>query len=243
MALDSKPSNPYSSRTMETITLTVTKRTAEENVKHLRKEGQIPGVIYGNKTPNTSIKCKMQDLRSTYKKAGESTLVEIHMDGQKVPSLIHAVTFQPLSGSFEHVDFYAVDMTKKVTTHVPIVFTGESPAVKDLGGILVEVNDHVTVTCLPKDLPHNLTVDISSLAAFRDTVTIAKLTIPEGVTIVEAPETVLITVQEPRKEEVAPTPAETEAAAAAAATTDGAAAPAAGAPAAGAAPAKEEKKK
>lgn len=229
---------------MDSISLTVAKRSTDEKVKHLRKAGQVPGVIYGNKMPNTSIKCSMKELRSVFIKAGESTLVEVEIDGQKVPSLIHAVSFEPVSGAFEHVDFYAVDMSKKVTTHVPVVLTGESPAVKDQGGVLVTVHSTITVTCLPKDLPHNITIDIGSLAAFRDSITVATIKAPAGVTIDDAPETVIVTVQEPRKEEeiapVAAVPAEGEAA-----TAEGAAPAegAAGAPAAGAAaPAKDAKK-
>ncbi len=228
------------------IPLSVATRDAKENVKSLRKAGHVPGVIYGNKTANQIIKCKTQDLHSVYLKAGGNTLVEIDMDGQKVPSLIHHISYEPVSGSYEHVDFYVVDMTKKVTTKVPVVFEGESPAVKGMGGILVTVHSTVTVTCLPKDIPHQFTVKLDTLANFRDSVTVASLAAPAGVTIDEAAETVIVTVQEPRAEEVAEvaaaTPAEGEAA------TPGTEA-AAAAPATGdkkddkGAPKKEEKKK
>jgi large subunit ribosomal protein L25 len=251
--LDDQSLHLYSTPAMKNnILLPVSKREASENVKTLRREGSVPGVIYGNKTANQAIKCKMKDLHVVYLKAGENTLVEIDIDGTKVPSLIHSVSFEPVSGQYEHVDFYAVDMTKKVKTHVPVVFTGESPAVKGMGGILVTVHDRVTVSCLPNDIPHQFTIDLGVLENFRDSVTIAKLGVPKGVTIEEGAETVIVTVQEPRaEEEVAPVgavPGEGDAAAAA----DGAA-PAAGAdgtaPAAGAkaddkgGAKKEEKKK
>lgn len=218
-----------------TIPLAVQKRTNAESVKILRREGSVPGVIYGNKTANQTIKCKMKDLHNVWLEAGRNTLVDVDIEGTKVPALIHSVTFEAVSDTYEHVDFYAVDMTKKVKTQVPVVFTGESPAVKGQGGILVTVHDRITVSCLPTDIPHEFTVDIGVLENFHDSVTIAKLVAPKGVTIEESAETVIVTVQEPRAEEVvevaAATPAEGEAAAAG---TPGAA-PAAGAP--GAAPA------
>lgn len=89
-------------------------------------------------------------------------------------------------------------MTKKVKTHVPIYLEGESPAVKSLGAILVTVHSEVTVSCLPKDLPHNLPVDLAKLANFHDSIVVADIKVPTGVTIEESPETVLLTVQEPR---------------------------------------------
>jgi large subunit ribosomal protein L25 len=203
---------------MDAIRLSVTGRTQEENVKALRRSRVVPGVVYGNKMPNTLLKCGEQDLHRAYVKAGESTIVELELDGKNVPVLIHSVSFDPVTDRFEHVDFYALDMTKKVKTHVPLHLEGEAPAVKGLGAILVTVHSEVLVSCLPKDLPHNLPVDLTKLENFHDTITVANLAVPHGVTIEDSPETVLITVQEPRavEEEIpvaAAIPAEGEAAA------------------------------
>ncbi len=219
----------------ETITLTAAPRTKSENPVSLRKAGNVPGVIYGGKAKNTMVTCSLKELHTVFVKAGENTLIDVTLDGKKIPCLIHAMSFNPVSDKEEHVDLYAVDMTKKVTTHVPVIVTGESPAVKGLGGVLVTVHDNIEVTCLPSDLPSGFTIDISVLENFRDSITVAKLVIPKGVTIKSAPEMILVTVQEPRKEEVieviAPVAAEGETAAGAATTAEGAA-PVAGAPAA-----------
>ncbi len=209
---------------MEPISLAVSPRNTSVSAKNLRKTGAVPGVMYGNDVPSTSIQCSLKDLRPVFKKAGENTLVEVQLDGKKIPCLIHAVSFEPVTGDFEHIDFYAVNMSKKVTANVPLLLTGESPAVKGLGAILVTVHHTVSVQCLPKDLPRDLTLDISTLENFRDSITVSKLTVPPGVVIVNAPDTVLVTVQEPRKEEVI-TPAASEAAPVAAAEGGTAAAP------------------
>jgi large subunit ribosomal protein L25 len=224
----------------QTLTLAVNMRPADENVKTLRRSGDVPGVIYGSKMKSTSIKCKVKDLHNVYMKAGENTLVEVEMDGKKIPTLIHSLAYEPVSGAYEHVDLYAVDMTKKVTTRVPVSFEGVAPAVKELGGILVTVHGEITVQCLPADIPEKFVVDLSSLAQFRDSITVGKITMPKGVVAQDNAETVVVTVQEPRKEEVIE-PVVT-ATAEGAVGADGAAAPAAAGAAAAPAAAGGDKK-
>ncbi len=209
----------------ETLTLAATTRAKGENPKLVRKAGNVPGVIYGGKAENMTVECTQKDLHNIYVKAGENTLVEVLLDNKKIPCLIHAISFDPVTDREEHVDFYAVDMSKKVTTHIPVIVIGESPAVKGLGGVLVTVHDEVEVTCLPSDIPASFIVDIGVLQNFRESITVASLVLPPNVTMKSAPEMVILTVQEPRKEEVA---------AVVIPTADAAAA---GTPAAGAAPA------
>ncbi len=182
------------------------------------------------------ISCKEQELHRIYKAAGESTIVELDLDGKNIPVLIHSLTLDPVSDRYQHVDFYAVDMSKKLTAHVPVHVTGESPAVKGLSGILVNVHTELTVTCLPKDLPHSFEVDLGKLVEFGDIITVADIKIPAGVELEEEADTVLFTVQEPRKAEEETKPAEGEVPA------DGAAPAAEGAPADAAAKPEGEKK-
>ncbi len=226
------------------IPLSVSARAATDNVKSLRKAGNVPGIIYGNMKQNATIQCSAKELHGVYSKAGENTLIEIDVDGKKIPCLIHSVSFEPVTGAYEHIDFYAVDMTKKVTTHVPVLFIGECPAVKNHGGVLLTVTSQLEVTCLPEDIPTSFNVDLKTLENLRDSVTVAKLQVPKGVTINNAPNTAIVIVQEPRKEEVievvaaAPVEGAEGAAPAEGAAAAPGAAPAAGAPAAkGAAPA------
>lgn len=209
---------------MQMVALQASARSTEHSVRQLRKNGGVPCVLYGNNTPNTLLQVEEKEVRRAYVKAGESTLVELDIDGKKTPVLIHAFAMDPVTDKFEHVDFYAVDMTKEVEAHVSIRLDGESPAVKEMGAILVTTLDHVTVRSLPAKLPRELTANLSKLANFHDSLTVADISVPEGVTILAEADTVIATVQEPRAvEEVTPAPAE----GAAAATADGAAAPAA----------------
>ena len=221
---------------MKMVPLKAAART-EKSAKRMRRSGLIPCVVYGN-VKNTLLACDEKSLRKAYLTAGESTLVELEMDNQKVPVLIHALALDPVSERMLHVDFYAVDMKKEIEAEVPLRLSGEAPAAKDHGAIIVTPVDSVTVRCLPSNLPHELAVDLTLLMEFGSTITVAQLKVPQGVVIVDEPSTVLVVAQEPRAEEVVEAPV-------AAATPAEGAAPAVGAPAAegGAPEAKKEDKK
>ena len=191
---------------MEMVSLSVQARTKDASPKQLRKDSVVPCILYGNDTENMPVQCEHNELMRAYMKAGESTLVELEAGGKKIPVLFHSIDFHPVSERITHVDFYAVDMKKEIEAKVPVHTIGEAPAVKDLGGVLVTALDHVTVKCLPSNLPHALEVDISSMEEFGDQVLVSAIKLPENVIIMENEDQVIANVQEPRRiavEEVA----------------------------------------
>jgi len=199
---------------MKAIPLATASRASDVRVNALRKENGVPCVLYGNDVENTLLQCDHNEVIKVYKKAGGSSLVELDVNGKKVPVLFHAVDLDPVSDRITHIDFYAVNMKKEIEAQVPISFVGESLAVKELGAIFVAGHDHVWVKCLPANLPHDLPVSIESLKEFGDVLTVADIALPEGVVIEEEAEMVVASVQEPREEvEEEPKPAEGEAAA------------------------------
>ncbi len=216
---------------MDMIPLKAQVRDASAKPRKLRRDGRVPCVLYGHDTKTISLICGERELHRVFAKAGESTLVELDVEGpegtplggKKIPVLFKAISFEPISGREEHADFYAVDMKQEIETQVPVLFEGEAPAVKEQGGIFVTAYEHVTVRCLPANLPHSLSMDVSGMAELHASVSVKDLQLPKGVKVMESPETVLATVQEPRKEEeIAPPPA------AEAVPAEGAAAPAEG---------------
>lgn len=215
------------------VALKASSRASGANLKDLRRGGQVPAVVYGNNVENTLIHIEEIALKKAHMKAGESTLVELDIDGKSMPVLFHSVDLDPVSDRMIHVDFYAVDMKKEVEAEVHVRFENESPAVKD-GAILVTALHEILVQALPANLPHDLALDISKLTTMGGTLTVADIVVPTGVTILTPADTVVVIAQEPREEvvEEAPVPAEGEAAAG----TEGAPA------AEGAAPATDEKK-
>lgn len=227
---------------MEMIPLKAAVRDIKANPKALRRSQQIPCVVYGNSV-QLNVQCPAKDLHSAFVKAGESTLVELDVAGKSIPVLFKSVDFDPVTDREIHADFYAVNMKAEIETLVPVHFEGEAPAIKTLGGVFVIAHDHVKVRCLPGQLPKNIVVSVAGLEAFHMSVAVKDLQVPEGVKIMDAPGTVLATVQEPRAVEeivtTAPVAAEGDATAAAAGTEGAAAAGAA--PAAGADAAAKEK--
>lgn len=235
MRVDERRLSLYAGSPMDMVALQASARAKDAHIKQMRRAGHVPAIIYGNKADNILIHCEEVSLKKAYTKAGESTLVELDLGEKKLPVLFHAVDFDPVSDRFIHVDFYAVDMKKKVTAEVHIRFEGESPAVKEHGAILVTALHEVEVECLPADLPHDLAIDIAGLKEFRDTLTVANIIVPKGVKILTPAESVIAIAQQPREEEkveevVAPV-AEGATAPAADGTTPTAGAPGTAAPA------------
>ena len=140
-----------------------------KKVRNLRKQGFLPAAVYGGGKNAEAISVKEADFMKLWKSAGESTVVELDVGNDRKNVLIHDVDIDPIKDKPIHVDFYAVDMTKKIHVDVALEFIGESEAVKS-GGVLVKVFHSLKVEALPKDLPHTISVDISALKSLEDSI-------------------------------------------------------------------------
>jgi large subunit ribosomal protein L25 len=188
------------------LSLTVKKRDPKQPLKAIRKNGVFPAVFYGPKQESTPILVSHLDFMKAYKQAGESTVITLTGVGEEHEALIHEIDFHPVTGVPRHADFYVIEKGKKVQVNVPLEFTGEAAAVKDLGGTLVKVLHEVEIEALPKDLPHNLTVDISPLVAFDSQVLAKDIVLPSGVTLMSGPEEVVASVYQTVEEPVEAAP-------------------------------------
>ena len=165
----------------------------------LRRIGKLPAVLYGHKVQNVSLTVDAREFDKILKKAGESTIVELQTeDGKTHPVLIHDVQHHYLTTAPTHVDFYEVSLTEKLKAAVALEFIGEAPAVKTLGGVLVKVLNEVEVECLPADLPHSITVDLSVLKTLQNTIHIKDLPATAKVKIITPAEELIVKVQPPR---------------------------------------------
>lgn len=167
----------------------------------LRISGYLPAVIYGEGISSQPISVPYTAFERVWRTAGESTLVELKVDGKPYTVLIHDLSYDPLSGHPIHADFYAVRMDKVLRITVPLEFTGESGAVKNEGGVLVKVVHQLDIEALPGDLPHTLAAHLSSLAALNDRLLVKDIAAPKGVKILASPEEVIAIVEAPRSEE------------------------------------------
>ena len=165
-------------------------------------DAKIPAVFYGPKAESTPVWVNEIDFLKVWKEAGESTVVTLTLDGVDHDTLIHEVDREPVKGKIRHVDFYVLEKGKKVEIAIPLEFIGVSEAVKTLGGTLVKVLHEVEIEAMPKDLPHTLEVDISSLVDFQSQVHAKDIKLPSGVTLKTDEEEVVALVMEAKEEEV-----------------------------------------
>lgn len=166
------------------ITLNAQKRSKADKLEDVRKNGNVPAVVYGAGVENTSVSISAPEFKKIYKEAGETTTISLNLDGKNIPVLIHDLQRDPIRGFAVHVDFLAVDLKKKLEAGVPLEFIGISEAVKSGAGVLVKVLHEVEVSALPSDVPHMLEVDISKLNTLDDNVVAGDIKLPSGVTLV-----------------------------------------------------------
>jgi len=188
---------------MESLTLESVTRTAlGRRAKDVLKERQIPAVVYGHGIEAKPVSVASSSFARVFAKAGSSSLIDLVVDGAApAKAIIKEVQYHPVRSTPIHVDFQQVKMTEKMRVMVPLVFTGESEAVKVLGGTLVRALDHLEVECLPGDIPHEISIDISALKTFDDAVTVADIAPPKGVAIMSHGELTVAFVERPMTEE------------------------------------------
>ncbi|MFC1686441.1 50S ribosomal protein L25 [Patescibacteria group bacterium] len=187
---------------MGTINLIAQPRDSKNKPKTIRKEGFVPAIIYGDKIKSQSLKVSQHDFIKAYRKAGVSNFIDLIIDkNNSIKVLVQEVQKDPITDDYLHVDFYQIRMDKEITTEVPLKFTGQSKAVKDEEGILVKNITELKITCLPKDLPASIEVDISPLENFEDNILIKDLKIGKELQVDAEPDEVVVTVDAPRSEE------------------------------------------
>lgn len=199
------------------------------NVKKLRKEGKIPANVFGKKVKSLALTIDRIPFCKLFRKVGETTLVDLLVNGEKDPRpvLVTDIQRDPVSDQIIHVDFHQVDLTQKVTADIPVRIVGEAPAVKDKGAVLVLVLSSIHVEALPTDLPDHFEADVSGLVEFGESIHVKDLKVDrEKVKLIVSDDETVATIQQP-KEEVVETPVAPVAAEGAPAA-EGAAAPAEG---------------
>lgn len=187
------------------ITLDVEKRDSKAKRNTLRQGNKMPAVFYGKKEKSTPISVLEKDFIKVWRKAGESSIIKLKVkDGEELEALIQDVDLDPVTDSPRHADFYVIEKGKKLKLKIPVEFTGVSLAVKDLGGTLVKVMYEIEIEALPKDLPHSLVADISSLVDFNSQLLAKHVALPQGVELITNPDEVVALVAEAKVEEEKP---------------------------------------
>ncbi len=187
---------------MSELVLNAERRTVKgKQVNRLRRQGMLPGVVYGPGSPSTAIQMNAREATRVIRKLKGAELIDLVIDGETKPVLLQDIERHAIRGDFEHVDLYAPDMNKPLRVYVPISLTGVSFAVNSLSGVLVRGVTELYVECLPRDLISGVTVDISVLQQINQSVTVKDIAVPSTVTVLDDPDSMVVRVNYQSKEE------------------------------------------
>jgi large subunit ribosomal protein L25 len=194
---------------MEKITLKASVREAsgKSSAKRIRKEGQIPAVVYKDGNEGLSVKVDMKELwQVLHTEAGSNVIITMEIDGKEKAEtktvIIKETQVDPLNDKFLHVDFHEISLEEKLTVKVPVELKGEAPGVTEEEGVLTQVLWELEVECLPTDIPEHIDINVEALR-IGDAIHVADLALPAGVTALEDREQVVVSVHAPQAEEEA----------------------------------------
>lgn len=168
-----------------------------KKTKSLREKNFLPAVLYGPEIKNSNLKIDLKEFKNIFKEAGESAMIFLKIEGEKQKNLvlIHDVQRDYLTSEPIHVDFFQPKLKEEVEVVCHLVFVGEAPAVKILGGTLVKNISEIKVKALPQNLPKEIKVNIENLKTFEDAILVKDLKIPEDVKILKNPEEIIASVK------------------------------------------------
>ena len=174
------------------------KELGTRKVNHLRKEGWIPGIIYGHGEKSIAIMIQEEELKNVlHNLHSEATLLNLDYEGKKLKVLMREVSRNPLTEKMLHVDFQHIHENEEVNVHVILEFQGKAKGIEE-GGILNIEHRDLIIRCLPKDIPEKIVVDVTDLE-IGHSIHIKDLQIPEGVKVEEDPSSTVVNVLSPRK--------------------------------------------
>lgn len=181
--------------------LTAKTRKPDVAAEPMNGREPIKAVVYGNGIPSVSLNIGASDFLHLYREVKYSSLFDLVVDdAEPVKALIQDVQVHPVTMQPIHVDFRQIRMDQPITVQIPLIFEGESEAVK-MGGTLIKNLEEVEIECLPAKLPKELVVDLSALKTYEDRISASSLQIPEGVTLHHEDDEMIATVEEPLSEE------------------------------------------
>jgi large subunit ribosomal protein L25 len=200
---------------MEKAVLKASQRNVTgKKVGALRRQGKLPGVLYGHHIDPTPIEMDLREATRYLSGLSGSALVQIEVDGKPFSVLVREKQRDFIRGTYLHVDFQTVSLTETLRARVAVELTGLSPAVKDFNGFVVNGLNNLEVECFPQDLPERIVVDVSTLMGIGDGIYVRDIVVSDKVTLLDNPDEMIALVTFAGKEEeevvVAPTLEEPE---------------------------------
>lgn len=164
-----------------------------KKVKQLRHDGKLPASIFGHGLETTPIVLDMYEASKILSGVGSSTLVMVQLEGKEHATLVRERQFEVIYRTLLHVEFQSVSLSETVRTSVFLALgEEEAPAVKSFGAMIIQGTESIEVECLPQDLPDRIVVDLASLENIGDSILLKDLPVPEGVTFLDDPDTMIV---------------------------------------------------
>jgi large subunit ribosomal protein L25 len=186
------------------LNATVRKTTGNSPARELRRGGQMPAVLYGPQTESVLLTVNIKELEQIFKKGniGSIILNLVIQNGKKVtkPAMIKEFQSHPVSGDFLHIDFYEIDMQRKINVMIPVVTKGICKGV-ELGGLLQIIRREIEVLCMPGDIPEAIEIDITDLD-MGDSLHVDEIPLGDNVEIATDVNFTVLTIVSPKVEEV-----------------------------------------
>jgi large subunit ribosomal protein L25 len=185
---------------MDQLVVSARKRDAvgKGAVSKLRREGRIPAVVYGRVIDAMALDLNEIEFLKTLKKVSESTIIKLDVDGTVIEAFVKEANRNIINGKLLHVDFYAIERGKLLRAHVPLHVSGSPAGVRE-GGILETPLHEIEVECMPKDLPEQITVDVSALKG-NESLHARDIVLPAGVKLMGSGDQVVALVKFARAE-------------------------------------------
>ncbi len=169
--------------------------------RRLRREGKVPAVLYGRNEPSTHLAIQKKDIFGILRsESGENTIFKTSFDSEYKDTMIKEFQADPVTDEILHIDLILIAMDKAVRVSVPIIVAGEAVGVKTEGGFVELITREVEVECLPEDIPEHIEVDISDLH-LHQSIKIEEMKFPKGVENMSDPQTLVVLIEAPAKEE------------------------------------------
>jgi large subunit ribosomal protein L25 len=169
--------------------------------RRLRAQGFVPAVLYGESMESTPLVLNKKDIVQIMRlETGENTIFKVAVDAEAYDAMIKDLQVNPATDELLHVDLIRISMDKPIRVAVPVVHRGEPVGVKTEGGFVDFVTREIEIECLPRDIPESLEIDISELH-INQSFKVQGMAIPAGVKVFTDPNTVLVLISMPHKEE------------------------------------------
>lgn len=188
---------------METLVLQAANRNVMgKKARFLRRQGITPTHLFGHSLKSLALQCRTPELQRIIAQAGETRLISLEIEGDKRPRAVFVREIQrdEITGQLLHVDFYQVKKTEKMKVDVPIVLTGEAPAMKEKGRFLTHGVTSLSIECLPGDVPPQIEVDLSQLEEVEQPIYVRDIVLNPDITVTTDPEQFVVKVSEARVE-------------------------------------------